>query len=350
MELPFVLRRVRATRAGHLHRRSRSSEHDGPAWDKGAPPGPQRDRQRPQSCQLRRVSRQSISRLARCLDAEKRQESYHAPDVVESAPAGDRRGHGTRSLRASAEIAAACDMDRDGQRKGVRGPDPGHREATCWACRQLGVSSDRCRYRHDLGDAGQRAGAGSRADDVRPQRPSRSSAAAGRRSGKDQRRAPGDAHEERPGHQEHPRTLPGVHSHRARGGASLRPAFSGRRARWRSPVAAATDRRWLGLCHDQPRQHSGRQRRRVDARNHRSGESRPAPQAGRLGRSQGLGMGRRARPRLSGNGPLRGRETRRHRRRVPLRQGCLGYDGLRAALRYGPGGIFRRRRGQAESP
>ena len=83
--------------------------------------------------------------------------------------------------------------------------------------------------------------------------------------------------------------------------------------------------RRLGLCRHQSSQHSGRQRRRPYARHHRSGQQRPAAQAGRLGLAASLGLGRGARTRLSRN-RSRGRcQTRRHRRRLALRQGSAGH-------------------------
>ena len=53
-----------------------------------------------------------------------------------------------------------------------------------------------------------------------------------------------------------------------------------------------------------------------------------AAQAGGLGLAAGVGLGRVARPRLSRNGQDGGREARRHRGRVALRQGRADHDGV----------------------
>ena len=124
-------------------------------------------------------------------------------------------------------------------------------------------------------------------------------------------------------------------------------ATGGRNRQRRSARNRAAHRRWLGLCADRPRQHSGGQRSRSNQRHHRACQPRPAPQAGRLGRAASLGLGRIARPRLSGDRPSRGRQACRDRRRLPLWQSRAGDHGVRYAFRPGSGGLFRRRRRQA---
>ena len=87
-----------------------------------------------------------------------------------------------------------------------------------------------------------------------------------------------------------------------RGGAparAARPRGSARRTPTLPPSNNSSPT--AGGCHDQSRQHSGRQRRGSDERHHRPGEQRPAAQARRLGRAARLGLGRVARPRLSRN-------------------------------------------------
>ena len=105
-----------------------------------------------------------------------------------------------------------------------------------------------------------------------------------------------------------------------------------------------------GYASHQSRQHSGRQRRRPDQGHHRPRQQRPAAQARRLGRAARLGLGRVARSRLSRDRQGRGREAGRHRRRLALRQGGAGDDGVRPALRGGADRLVRRRRRQAAPP
>ena len=64
-------------------------------------------------------------------------------------------------------------------------------------------------------------------------------------------------------------------------------------------------------------------------RHHRPRQQGPAAQAGRLGRAARVGVGRVARARLSRDRQGRRREEGRHRRRVALRQGGAGHDGVR---------------------
>ena len=64
-----------------------------------------------------------------------------------------------------------------------------------------------------------------------------------------------------------------------------------------------------------------------------------AAYAGRLGRAARMGLGRGARPRLSRNRSRRGCKARRHRGRLPLRQGRACDHGLRSALRHGSRGL-----------
>ena len=86
---------------------------------------------------------------------------------------------------------------------------------------------------------------------------------------------------------------------------------------WQQQVLA---KGW-GYAQTDPQQHSGRQRRRPDARHHRPGEQRPAAQARRLGRPARLGLGRQPRSRLFRDRQGRGREAGRARRPFALRQG-----------------------------
>ena len=72
--------------------------------------------------------------------------------------------------------------------------------------------------------------------------------------------------------------------------------------------------------------------------------------AGRLGRAARVGVGRVARPRLPRDRQGGRREEGRHRRRVALRQGRAGHDGLRPALRGRADRLVRRRRREAASP
>ena len=73
-------------------------------------------------------------------------------------------------------------------------------------------------------------------------------------------------------------------------------------------------------------------------------------QARRLGRVARLGVGRVARARLPGDRSGGGREARRHRRRVALRQGVAGDDGVRAALRHRFHRLIGHGRRRAASP
>ncbi len=118
----------------------------------------------------------------------------------------------------------------------------------------------------------------------------------------------------------------------------------------RSAGHGTADRRWLGFRRDQSVQHSGRQRRGSDEGNHRPGESWTAAQAGRLGRAARVGVGRVARPRLSGNRSDGKRKAGRHRRRIALWQSRAGDHGVRYAVRGGAGRFVRRGRREAASP
>ena len=107
----------------------------------------------------------------------------------------------------------------------------------------------------------------------------------------------------------------------------------------RSAGDRAAHRGWLGVRVPEPDERAGRQRRRADARDHRPGEPGAAAQARRLGRAARLGVGRRPRARLPRDRSGGGRDARRHRRRLALRQGRAGDDGVRAAIRGGAGRV-----------
>ena len=128
------------------------------------------------------------------------------------------------------------------------------------------------------------------------------------------------------------------------------PAQRRRAATAGAELGAAADRRGLGLRVHQSRQHSGRQRRRPDARHHRAGQQGPGAQAGRLGIAARVGVGRVARTGLPADRSRGGREPRRDRRRLALRQGRARRRRVRAALPDGARRIIRRRRRQAASP
>ena len=118
----------------------------------------------------------------------------------------------------------------------------------------------------------------------------------------------------------------------------------------RSAGHRSVDRGWMGLRAAQPDERAGRQRRRAHEGHHRPGEQGPAAQARRLGRAARLGVGRVARARLPGDRCDRGRQARRHRGRLALRQGRARHDGLRQPLRRRAGRIVRRGRRQAAPP
>ena len=145
--------------------------------------------------------------------------------------------------------------------------------------------------------------------------------------------------------------LPGDPAPAGRGFPGPAPAApAAARAASRSAGHRPADRRRLGLRLAEPGERAGRQRRRPDQRDHRPGQPRPASPAGRLGRAAGVGVGRLARARLPRDGSHRRCEEGRDRRRLALRQGGAGHDGVRSALRGGPGRIVGRRRRQAPSP
>ena len=129
--------------------------------------------------------------------------------------------------------------------------------------------------------------------------------------------------------------------------AAARPMDAAARTRRRSTRDRAADRRRLGLCVPGSGKHAGRQRRRADARDHRSGEQGTAPQARGLGRAARVGMGRGSRARLPRDRPGGGRQASRHRGRLALRQGRARHDGLRAALRGRARRLLREGRRQA---
>ena len=320
--LPHRLHQRTARSAAKSQRRRdrrRSPEHDGAARHHGAAARAERQRIGAQPRQLRRGARQSVSEPAGSPDAEERQEGHERGRVVEAAAAGDCRGVRSRSPRARAEERAEGHVGRQPHRELHGRRTAGRRQGARRQGRQLFLPGDHRRHPDDGRHAGGRDEAGAGDDDVR--RAVRDAAGA-RRSSASRRAVSALA-----------------------GGAPPESGDAGRSAGDR-----AAHRRRLGLRDDQPRQHPGGQRRRADRGHHRPGQQGPAAQAGRLGLAARVGVGRVARARLPRDRQGRGREEGRHRRRVALRQGGAGDDGLRPALRGGAGRLVGRRRRQAASP
>jgi hypothetical protein len=68
---------------------ARPEEHDGPARHPSLAARSKRQRERPESLQLRRIEGQSMAQLSRSSHLEEWPESDHAGDVVEATPPGD---------------------------------------------------------------------------------------------------------------------------------------------------------------------------------------------------------------------------------------------------------------------
>ena len=269
------------------------------ARHQGTPAGPERQRAGAESRQLRRGDGQSLSEPARRADVEERPEGH------------DRRACGGTQRRP--EIVEDFEREVLGRvPKNVpkvtwtvtRTVECDGRPAIRWSGKQLvghvdnsRVSGDQRRHPDDAGHAGGRARTGAGDDDVRRRLPPARRSSAGR--------------------------------------TRLRRCAAGRAPAPPAPPAdpPATEQLiadgW-GYASLNPGQHSGRQRRRPDQGHHRPGQQGPAAQAGRLGRAARVGVGRVARPRLSRDRQRRRREEGRHRRRLALRQGGAGHDGVRS--------------------
>ena len=111
----------------------------------------------------------------------------------------------------------------------------------------------------------------------------------------------------------------------------------------RPDLAGAADRERLGLRRVRADQRAARQRRGPDARHHRPGEQGTAAKAGRLGRAEGVGVGRQPGARLPGDRRGRRRKAGGARRPVTLRQGRRRRDGVRRAVRDRLHRLVRRR-------
>ena len=278
-------------------------------------PGPSGNEQAPNHANYDEAIANPYPESARRPHAEERQEGHDAGACGGSS--GVRRSSRTSSAKCSAAFRRSVPKVTWTESRSVNATVGGRAVIGKQLIGHVDnsiVSGDHRRHPDDAGHAGRREGSGAGDDHVR-----RRPRAAGRSA------APG----------------PRRRSRRPR----LRTT-----AGERSAGDRAAHRRRLGLRVAQPRQHPGRQRRRADERHHRPREQGPAPQARRLGRAARLGVGRVARPRLSRDRQGGGREAGRHRRRLALRQGGAGHDGVRHALRGRAGRIVGRRRREAAPP
>ena len=105
----------------------------------------------------------------------------------------------------------------------------------------------------------------------------------------------------------------------------------------------------LGLCDHRALHRPARRRRRSQGRGDRRCIGRKVARAPRLGRAQGLGMGREPRARPVRARPAHRRTSRRGRGAVEIRQGGAGHDGVRPSVLARVHRLVRRGRGEAAS-
>ena len=228
--------------------------------------------------------------------------------VVACPPSRDRGGLRAGDLRAGSRARARGHLVCREAGRWPRGHEARPRAPARWPRRQHGDAVHRRRYRPRPGHAGEGEGPCARDDHVPEGQP-----AAGAR----------------------------------RTGAAPRSVDAAACTWRRSTCDRAADCRGVGLRVPEPDERAGRQWRGADARHHRPGEQRPAAEAGRLGRSARVGLGRGARARLPGNRSRGRRHARGHRGRLALRQGGPRHDGVRAALCGRPGRLVRQGRRDA---
>ena len=253
---------------------------------------------------------------ARRADAEERQEGHDRRRCGGSS--GGRRSSRTSSAKCSAACrrdvpkvtwTVTATVDGDGRRPPRRSASSsiGHVD-------NIGVSRDHRRHPDDARHAGRRQGPGAGDDDVR-RRPACPAI----------RRRPAEAAAWSGGLT-------------ATGRASDPPATE-------QLIAAGWGYASLNPASIQADNGAG-----LTKRHHRAGQQGRSPQAGRLGLAARVGVGRVARARLPRDRHDGRRQEGRHRRRLALRQGRAGHDGVRHAVRGRAGRLVGRRRRQAASP